>query len=95
MPFVPITLDDYVDLHLQSNPGSERSELTGRLEAALAAAQDGARCDCGNPIWVIGAAEVGYRCFTCITGEAMPTDDYELADACPLHDPPAEHGDAR
>lgn len=93
MPFVPIELDAYVDLHLRSNPGVDRADLTNRLEATLAAAQDGTRCSCGNPIWVIGAAEVGYNCFTCITGEARPTDDYELDDACPLHEGPAVGGD--
>jgi hypothetical protein len=87
MPFVPIELDDYVEHHVKANPGSDRAEVRSRLEATLAAARAGARCDCGAPIWVIGAAEVGHMCFTCITGEATPTDDCELVGA-PGHEPP-------
>lgn len=48
----------------------------------LADYQAGARCDCGEPIWVIGSAETGHMCFTCITGEADPSEDYEIAEAC-------------
>jgi hypothetical protein len=38
-------------------------------------------CRCGNPIWVIGSAVVGNACFTCITGEALPDDDFEIDEA--------------
>ncbi|MGE4541145.1 MAG: hypothetical protein AB7D35_07780, partial [Bacteroidales bacterium] len=38
-------------------------------------------CSCGNDIWVIGSASVGNSCFTCITGESYPTDDYEIESA--------------
>ncbi len=51
------------------------------LKDALKTYKDGKRCSCGNDIWVIGAAFVGNKCFTCITGESYPTDDYELKDA--------------
>jgi hypothetical protein len=47
--------------------------------------QAGARCHCGEPIWVIGSAEAGHACFTCITGEADPSEDYEIAEACHKH----------
>lgn len=87
MPSVRIELDDYVERHVQANPGSDRAEVRSRLEATLAATRAGARCACRAPIWVIGAAEVGHMCFTCSTGEATPTDDYELVDA-PGHEPP-------
>jgi len=53
------------------------------LEDTLRAYKQGARCDCGNPIWVIGSAFSGFDgCFTCITGEACPEDDYEIDEAC-------------
>jgi len=45
---------------------------------ALKSYQNGERCSCGNDIWVIGSASVGNSCFTCITGEGYPTDDYEI-----------------
>jgi len=86
MAFVPIALGEYVDLFLKSNPGSSRSEVTLRLETALAAFKAGRRCWCGAPIWVIGSAEAGDACFTCITGESAPQDDYELAEACDQRD---------
>lgn len=57
------------------------AEVTARLEAALAAHLAGERCHCGEPIWVIGSAEAGHTCFTCITGEVDPSEDYELAEA--------------
>lgn len=79
--FIPISIDDYVHLHLVCNPGVDRADLIERLRSALASARAGARCDCGGPIWVIGSAEVGLTCFTCITGEVDPIDDYEIAEA--------------
>ena len=33
---------------------------------------------CGNDIWIIGSASVGNSCFTCITGENYPIDDFEI-----------------
>jgi hypothetical protein len=82
MPFVPISLDRYVAMHLRRNPGTSRREITAQLKHALAAYRRDERCDCGGRIWVIGSAVVGLRCFSCITGEATPEDDYELEEAC-------------
>ena len=58
------------------------------LQAALKAYRQGIRCSCGEPIWVIGASQVGNMCFTCITGEAYPEDDYELREVCDKHSAP-------
>lgn len=82
--FIPISLDGYVKLHLKNNPGTSRAEVIESLEDALQAFKQGARCtNCGNPIWVIGSAFSGFGgCFTCITGEAYPEDDYEIDEAC-------------
>ncbi|MGH8628578.1 MAG: hypothetical protein ACREYC_26035 [Gammaproteobacteria bacterium] len=68
-----IDLATCVELHLKTNPADNRRDLVVRLQAALAARGAGAVCDCGNPIWVIGSAVAGYTCFTCITGEAVPS----------------------
>jgi hypothetical protein len=78
MGFVPITIEDYIKLHLKSNPNENPSHLRKRLRECVAAALAGARCHCGAPIWVIGSASAGHACFTCITGEAFPSDDYEI-----------------
>ena len=81
--FVPISLEDYVELHLASNPGTTREEITTALKETLEDYKRGAKCIvCGNPIWVIGSAFGSNMCFTCITGESIPEDDYEIDEAC-------------
>ena len=80
--FVSISLEDYVKEHLKHNPDTSREEITEGLKDALAAYQNGRKCDCGNPLWVIGSAVAGFACFTCITGEAQPDNDVEIAEAC-------------
>ena len=83
MGFVPIKLEDYVRKHIKGNRGDDAREVTARLREALAAYRAGAKCaTCGQPIWVIGSAELGNTCFTCATLEADPSEDYEIAEAC-------------
>jgi hypothetical protein len=77
--FIPIGLDRYVELHLRANPGTDRAELIEQLEYAIDAYRRGIRCQCGAPIWIIGSAQTGLACFTCITLEAAPDNDYEIA----------------
>jgi hypothetical protein len=81
MPFVPIAIDAFVNLHVKTNPDEDPAALKSRLTQALRDRQAGELCDCGEPIWVIGSAVARYACFTCITGEAVPNDDYEIAGA--------------
>ncbi len=80
--FIPIKLNKFVEEYLKSNPGSSRKEITSGLKTALGDYKSGVKCDCGSPIWVIGSAITGNACFSCITGEAMPDDDYEIDEAC-------------
>ena len=82
MGFVPIELSDYVRGFLRNNRGETAGAVTKRLQSALDAYRAGSRCHCGAPIWVIGSAEAGNACFTCITGESDPSEDYEIAEAC-------------
>jgi hypothetical protein len=77
--FTPIRLEDYVELRLRANPDTKRAEVIARLEDAIDAYQKDVRCQCGARIWIIGSAEAGLACFTCITGEAVPDSDYEIA----------------
>lgn len=80
--FTPISIEKYVELHLKSNKDTTREEITKGLNAALTDYEKGVTCsNCGNPIWVIGSAMVGNACFTCITGEAEPDNDYEIDEA--------------
>ncbi|MGH7847428.1 MAG: hypothetical protein ACREQW_19955 [Candidatus Binatia bacterium] len=76
--FTRIRLQDYVQLHLRANPGAKRADVIERLQYAMDAYRKDVRCQCGESIWIIGSAEVGLACFTCITGEAVPDDDYEI-----------------
>ena len=84
--FVPISIDDYAQKHCAGNRGEDRSDLIERLKSALARVRAGERCECGNRIWVVGSAVAGLSCFTCITGEAYPSGDYEIAEAIYVED---------
>lgn len=79
--FTPIGLDEYIQRHLENNPGTSRKEIESGLRSTLADHKAGIKCDCGNPLWVIGSAVVGNACFTCITGEATPDNDFEIDEA--------------
>lgn len=81
MGFIPISIDNYINMHLKSNPSENETDLRNRLNKALADYQKGVKCFCGNDIWVIGSASVGNSCFTCITGESQPDSDYEIVSA--------------
>lgn len=50
------------------------------LRKALRRKQNGAKCEvCGQSIWALGSAACGSNmCFSCITGEADASEDYEL-----------------
>jgi len=78
MGFASISMEKYIRLHLKSNPEQLEKDVRKHLERALKAYQNEVKCDCGNDIWVVGAAFMGNSCFTCITGEAFPDNDYEI-----------------
>jgi hypothetical protein len=82
MGFKPISIKEYAKIHVECNPGDKESEITAQLQRALQQYREGVRCHCGEPIWVIGASQVGAMCFTCITREAFPESDYEILEAC-------------
>lgn len=81
MGFIPISINAYIKKHLKNNPSENEKDLRKRLNSALSDYKKGIKCSCGNDIWVIGSASVGNSCFTCITGESYPTDDYEIESA--------------
>lgn len=76
--FEPISVRAYIELYVKENLGVKKNDIEKRLREMLGIALSGSHCRCGNPIWVIGSAEAGPQCFTCITGEAMPDKDYEI-----------------
>ncbi len=60
--FIPISLEKYINLHLKNDPGTTRKEITDGLKRALRAYKKGAKCACGNSIWVIGSALTSNAC---------------------------------
>ena len=79
--FTPISFEGFVRLHLAANPDEDNAEFRRRLRDAVEAKRAGERCECGEPIWAIGSAVSGYACFTCITGDADASEDYEIDEA--------------
>ena len=81
MSFIPITINEYVKKHIEINPSENEKDLRDRLNNALSDYQKGIKCNCGNDIWVIGSASIGNNCFSCITGESQPNQDFEIGSA--------------
>jgi hypothetical protein len=81
MTFVPISIDGFLKSHIERNPTEDKEKLQLRLKGMIKAFENGEKCSCGNDIWVIGSAFVGKSCYSCITGETNPTDDYEIDSA--------------
>ncbi len=79
--FTPITIEDYVERHARSNRDDKPDDVRKWLQRALRDHKAGVKCQCGNPLWVIGSAVAGNACFTCITGEAKPDSDFEIDEA--------------
>lgn len=79
--FEPISIEDFIKLHMKNNKNENDDDLRKRLKRALDDYKKGIKCDCGNDIWVIGSAFAGNSCFTCITGESFPENDYEIKEA--------------
>lgn len=81
MGFHPISIEKFIASYKQLNPSEDIKVLRESLAIALKSYQDGDMCHCGSPIWVIGSAIVSHACYTCITGEAVPDEDYEIEEA--------------
>jgi hypothetical protein len=80
--FTPISIADYIQKQMDRNGSMTKREIKDGLMRALEAYHAGTTCECGDPIWVIGSAWVGNKCFACITGETPTSDDYEIDEAC-------------
>jgi hypothetical protein len=78
MGFTPISIEDYVVRHTQSNRDDHPEEIRKSLQRALQDYRAGVTCHCGARLWVVGSAVAGNACFTCITGEAHPDSDFEI-----------------
>ena len=81
MGFIPISINEYIKKNLKNNPSENEKDLRNRINSTLKDYKNGVKCSCGNDIWVIGSTSVGNSCFTCITGESYPKDDFEIESA--------------
>jgi len=81
---VPITIDDFVKSFVKTNKEFTASEFKEILEEAVKKKASATKCNvCGQPIWAIGTAVSGWDgCFTCISGEADNSEDYEIDTVC-------------
>lgn len=75
-----ISVSKFADKTIEANQGMNRNDLIGSLQQSLKAKKNGATCIiCGAPIWAAGSALTGTNmCFTCTTGEADDSGDYEI-----------------
>lgn len=82
--FAPISKEEFVKDYLKTNRQEKNNGIRESLDATVESKQNGAKCHiCGQPIWAIGTAIVGWNgCFTCISGEAYNSDDYEIDSVC-------------
>ena len=84
--FAPISIDDFLKGYFNTNPAEKKdaANIRENLVASVADKKAGAKCNiCGQPIWAIGTAIVGWNgCFTCISGEADNSEDYEIDSVC-------------
>lgn len=76
----PISVEKFADMVIQNKEGYQRKKLISDLRKTLEAKKNGAKCIvCGAPIWAAGSAITGSNlCFTCTTGEADDSEDYEI-----------------
>ena len=82
----PISIDQFVKIHLKKNPNEKENVLRVRLEAALDDYNKGIKCNCGKDIWIVGSATAPFGCFSCITGKDHPRGDYEIDSALDKRD---------
>lgn len=76
--FASISIDNFLQKHKKKNKKENIAELKEQLLYFKKLKTAGATCDCGNEIWIIGSAFSGKTCFTCLTGESDPSNDYEI-----------------
>ncbi len=77
----PISIEKFADMVMENNKGQyKRDGLIALLRSTLEEKKKGAVCSqCGAPIWAAGSALTGTNlCFTCTTGEADDSEDYEI-----------------
>lgn len=83
MKFKGISLENFIKSYLKQHPEKEEETVRKNLLSSLADFKAGARCECGQDIWVIGSSFSGSKCFRCIIGQESSSEDLEIIDALP------------
>ncbi|MGL5712387.1 MAG: hypothetical protein ACRCXT_02480 [Paraclostridium sp.] len=80
MTMVLIEVKEFAKKYVESNKSEKIEDVIKRLNESLENKNSGAKCcQCGETIWALGSAVSGFEgCFTCITGEADHSSDYEV-----------------
>jgi len=73
-----ISIDNFIEIYKKDNPNEDFNALKVSLLHFKQLKTNGEKCDCGNPIWIIGSSISGKGCFCCITGESEASGDYEI-----------------
>lgn len=75
-----IGLEEFIQKTLKINKSMNEIELRNDLLNAINLKKNNEKCTiCGSPIWAIGTAISEWNgCFTCITGEANSSEDFEI-----------------
>ena len=75
-----ISIEDFSKRFIKDNPESTLEDIKRKLKDAVKRKNRGEGCMvCGQPIWAIGTAITGSAmCFSCTTGEADSSGDYEI-----------------
>jgi hypothetical protein len=73
-----ISINNFIKKYKIDNPKEDVKKLKDDLIYFKQLRKEGATCNCGNSIWVIGSAISGKGCFTCITGESDCSNDYDI-----------------
>lgn len=82
--YIPISMDEFIAHHQEANPGADAAAIHKVLTETVRAKKNGVKCQqCGGTIWAAGSAVAGkHGCFTCITGEADSSGDFEIDSVC-------------
>lgn len=82
--FIPIKIEKFAKSVVENNKDVNKENLIRDIKSSIKDVKNGAKCSCGNPIWVAGSAFLGNACFTCITGETDASEDYEIDEVIKL-----------
>jgi hypothetical protein len=80
----PISIEKFAERFVRENKSENKHQVIKNLKSAANRKENGATCIvCSQAIWAIGSAITGTdMCFSCTTGEADSSDDYEIDKVC-------------